>query len=274
MKLIEDHPKNPLVAKYVDRYQFFDIKDRGFFKTVPNGKIELYIVGSGSFHSWDEESSSFSASQSCGFIPATSKVSLYEIPDHLLCINIKFNLQVLGLPFFENFLNSWSDHSVMDFIPKKGIEEIRSLIKPDLINLPVSNIDQILADAFDEDGLNHEIVRLVELMEGFIHEDFRVALLAEGMNMSSKTLERLTKKHLNLSPKNLWKIIRFEQATSHIKKSQTHKLIESLAYGYYDQTHFIKECKKVTGYSPKEFFSKLKLSTNDLIFDDEKLNQK
>ena len=135
-------------------------------------------------------------------------------------------------------------------------------------------MDQILANALKENDLNSEIVKLTELMEAHIHEDFRVNLLAEEMNMSSKTLERLTKKHFNLSPKNLWKVIRFEHTTSHIKRSETQKLIDSLSYGYYDQSHFIKECKKVTGYTPKEFFSKLKLSTNDLIFDDEKLNQK
>ena len=101
MILIEDHPCNPLVAKYIDRYQYFYIKEKGFFKTIPNGKIELYIVQSGAFEVWDDASHTFTPNQPCGFIPATSRVSLYEIPDHLICINIKFNLQILSLPLFE-----------------------------------------------------------------------------------------------------------------------------------------------------------------------------
>jgi AraC-like DNA-binding protein len=267
--LIEDHPINPLVAKYVDRYQFFHIKDKGYFKTIPNGKIELYIVSAGAFRLWDEESEVFNTSQSFGFIPATSKVSLYEIPDHLICLNIKFNLNVLGLPFFEDFLMDWQSHSVADFIPPKEIQQLKSLITSGLKNLPINIIDRILNDPLEESNVNHEVVQLIELMEEYIHSDFRVTSLADRMNKSPKTLERLTKRKFNLTPKNLWQLIRFEQATSHIKRSNTSRLIESLAYGYYDQSHFIKECKKITGYSPKEFFSKLKLSTNDLIFENE-----
>ncbi|GAB4241917.1 MAG: hypothetical protein Tsb0034_19270 [Ekhidna sp.] len=270
MILIEDHPTDPLVAKYIDRYQYFFFKEDGFFKTIPNGKIELYIVQSGSFEVWDDSSNTFKANKPCGFIPATSSVSLYRIPNHLLCYNIKFNLQVLGLPYFEGFLKNWSNRVVTDLIPKGGIEGIRSLITPRLTDIPVGKMDQILASALHESDLNSEIVKLIGLIESYIHEDFRVNALAEEMNMSSKTLERLTKKHFNLSPKNLWKVIRFEQTTSHIKRSESQKLIDSLSYGFYDQSHFIKECKKVTGYSPKEFFSKLKLPTNDLIFEIEK----
>ena len=269
MILIEDHPSDPLVAKYIDRYQYFFIKEEGFFKTIPNGKIELYIVQSGSFEVWDDVSNTFKRNKSSGFIPATSSVSLYSVPNHLLCINIKFNLLILGLPYFEGFLKNWSDRAVTDFIPKKGIEEIRSLITPELTHMPVEKMDQILASALQDSDLNSEIVKLIELIESYIHKDFRVNSLAEEMNMSSKTLERLTKKHFNLSPKNLWKVIRFEHTTSHIKRSETQKLIDSLSYGYYDQSHFIKECKKITGYPPKEFFSKLKLSTNDIIFEND-----
>ncbi|WP_420577825.1 helix-turn-helix domain-containing protein [Ekhidna sp.] len=274
MILIEDHPSDPLVAKYIDRYQYFFIKEKGFFKTIPNGKIELCIVHSGSFEVWDDISNIFKPNKPSGFIPATSSVSLYRVPSHLLCINIKFNLQVLGLPYFEGFLKNWSNRAVTDFIPKQGIEEIRSLIKPELNDIPVKKMDQIFATALKENDLNNEIVKLTELMVVYIHEDFIVNSLAEEMNMSSKTLERLTKKHFNLSPKNLWKVIRFEHTTSHIKRSDTQKLIDSLSYGYYDQSHFVKECKKVTGYSPKEFFSKLKLSTNDIIFENDNLTDK
>ena len=65
----------------------------------------------------------------------------------------------------------------------------------------------------------------------------------------------------------LCKIFRFEKTTAYLQKNESAKLIEALDFGYYDQSHFIKTCKKITGISPRKLFERMKLPTKDLIVD-------
>ena len=108
--------------------------------------------------------------------------------------------------------------------------------------------------------------KVIQLIEGQLTDQLRVVDLADKMNMSPKTMERWIKKQFNLSPKELLQVMRFEHVSSELKNQPNSKLIDSIEYGYYDQSHFIKECRKITGYSPKDFFSRMKLPTNDIIF--------
>lgn len=264
MILIEKYPIDALVSKFVDRYQLYHFKEKGFFKSVPNGKIEFYIVSEGGFEQWTEKA--FETCNDYGLMPATNQLGFYQIKDHLRCLNIKLNLSILSLPAFEDYLTKWNVKTALDFVSVGIVESLKDCISKDSYEIPVEKIDTILHDLVSHKA-NEEILRLIETMESSSYEDFKVTTLADQLNMSSKTLERLVKKYFNLTPKELWKVIRFENATSHLKKSENQKLIEALSFGYYDQSHFIKECKKITGYSPKEFFSKLKLPTNDLIFE-------
>jgi len=50
-----------------------------------------------------------------------------------------------------------------------------------------------------------------------------------------------------------------------MKTTPSEMFVEALAFGYYDQSHFIRECKRIAGVSPKELFSNMRLSTPDLM---------
>ena len=115
--------------------------------------------------------------------------------------------------------------------------------------------------------MDKKVDLIVELMQDPTNSSFRVVDLANYMNMSQKSMERWIQKQFNLSPKKLLQVIRFEHVSRKLKNHPNRKLIDSIEYGYYDQSHFIKECQKITGYAPKDFFSKMKLSANDVIFE-------
>ena len=94
--------------------------------------------------------------------------------------------------------------------------------------------------------------------------DFSIKFLADKMHVSAKTLERLTKRYFNFTPKALWNLIRFELTTAHLRQTRSTKFIDALSFGYCDHSHFIKECRRITGLAPGEFFSAMQLPTNDL----------
>lgn len=267
MILIEEVPVAPAVTKYVDRYQLFITKEPIFFKTIPNGKIECYFVKQGEFSRWDSETESFILSNTSGILPATNKATFYHIPANIICLNIKFKLTILSLSLFKGILTNWQDFKLTELISKVEQKNILSDITEENPTIPVYRLDGIIKNCLDHYFIDLKIDKVIQLMEDQMINQLRVVDLADKMNMSPKSMERWIKKQFNLSPKELLQVLRFEYASHELKNQPNSKLIDSIAYGYYDQSHFIKECRKITGYSPKDFFSKMKLSTNDIVFE-------
>ena len=175
--------------------------------------------------------------------------------------------KILSLSLFEGLLTQWQTRTIDELISDTNRQQIINAVDINKPSFDPKLIDSVLNNSLSKASSNLKILKLLEFIEGQLNSEFKVVKLADHMNMSSKTLERFTKNKFRLSPKELWNVVRFESTTSHLKKSDANKLIEALSFGYYDQSHFSKECKRITGYSPKSFFSKLKLSTNDIIFE-------
>ncbi len=70
-----------------------------------------------------------------------------------------------------------------------------------------------------------------------------------------KLLERRFAKHLGLLPKHFMNIVKFNYSTK-IKSANPHLPLTSVAYhaGYSDQSHFIRNFKKLSGQTPKEYY--------------------
>lgn len=75
-----------------------------------------------------------------------------------------------------------------------------------------------------------------------------------GTGVGYKTLERRFQRVLGLSPTELARIHRFNNAV-HAMYSGRHASLTSVCHacGYYDQSHFIREFKQLTGFAPREF---------------------
>lgn len=267
MMLIEKEPNAKTVAKYVDRYQVFMIDEPAFLKTIPNGKIDCYLVKKGSFSRWDEETGTFVSNSLSGVLPATNSTSYYHIPNSLLCLNIKLKLNVLSLSIFNEYSTNRDNFEVANLISEAEQKSILSKIDEDNPDIAVDDLDNIIESALQQSSIDERMDRVIELIEHRITSKFKVAELASALHMTEKSMSRWIKKQFNMTPKELWQIIRFENVSHTLKAEPDRNHADSLEFGYYDQSHFIKECRKITGYSPKAFFSKMKLSTNDVIFE-------
>ena len=90
-----------------------------------------------------------------------------------------------------------------------------------------------------------------------------ISELSEQTNINRRQLERKFSSAIGLSPKQLSKTIRL-QATLKLLLTGNFTSLSALAYEgeYYDQAHFIKDFKELTGQTPKEFFGrKLKMTS-------------
>ena len=86
-------------------------------------------------------------------------------------------------------------------------------------------------------------------IDGFTSSD-----LAYGLGLSPRSLERHFASLVGTTPKHYMQLIRFRQTTEILMKGQYSDLTElGLRQGYYDQSHFIREFKAYSGYTPGEF---------------------
>jgi len=80
--------------------------------------------------------------------------------------------------------------------------------------------------------------------------------LSKKLSVFPKSLERKFSIIVGKTPKQYAKIVRFNNAMESLKKQGAENLAAA-AYelGYYDQSHFIKEFKTISGYTPSEFIA-------------------
>jgi AraC-like DNA-binding protein len=92
--------------------------------------------------------------------------------------------------------------------------------------------------------------------------------LSKQTGINRRQLERKFSGAIGLSPKQLSKTIRL-QATLKMLLNKNFTSLTALAYEneYYDQAHFIKDFKELTGFTPKEFYGNSLKMTSFFISD-------
>jgi len=84
--------------------------------------------------------------------------------------------------------------------------------------------------------------------------DVKITDLARQHDLSTRQFERKFKEFAGLNPKLYSRVVRFQAATQQ-KLTGVRDLTEiAYACGYYDQSHFIKDFRQFSGYTPKEYF--------------------
>ncbi len=86
------------------------------------------------------------------------------------------------------------------------------------------------------------------------HGMIRIHELAAQTGYSKRYLDMLFKEHVGLSPKSLASILRFQNIYQPWAQENAAALLNDDLYAYYyDQSHFIKEFKRFTGYAPQKY---------------------
>jgi AraC-like DNA-binding protein len=85
-------------------------------------------------------------------------------------------------------------------------------------------------------------------------ELLRVEQLVERTGMSSRSLQRLFREYVGVSPKWLLRRVRLHEAAERISDDpDVDWAMLALDLGYFDQAHFIKDFKAVVGRAPAEY---------------------
>lgn len=102
----------------------------------------------------------------------------------------------------------------------------------------------------------HNLKRLETTMRLIHSGQGDIARLADAACLSTKQFNRIFSEYIGASPKEFSRTIRFQRAL-HILETRPQTSLTSLAYesGFFDQSHMIKEFKRLSGYTPSEYLS-------------------
>jgi AraC-like DNA-binding protein len=105
-----------------------------------------------------------------------------------------------------------------------------------------------VVDARAEDFLVTESLRLI----GKDIRSIRVPHLLKRLNVSERQLERRFIRAIGVSPHQYIRILRFREAMRLMKANQFERLSDvAYDFNYVDQSHFIKDVRAFSGYTPK-----------------------
>jgi AraC-like DNA-binding protein len=167
-----------------------------------------------------------------------AKTIMFAVSFKLPAVEYIFHHTISGLVNYAEYLPAgfWDFNSsdLQDFslFCQKAFQKIRSLLPKEI------------------DSRKHELFDLIYAANGAI----TVKKLAEKVYWSSRQINRYFNRQFGLSLKVYCSILRFRASFQHIKEG---KLFPQQNFS--DQSHFIKEVKKLSGVSPKE----LKRNQND-----------
>ncbi|MNJ98962.1 Helix-turn-helix domain protein [compost metagenome] len=197
---------------------------------IPNGRIDLsfYKTSDGQFHI-----SLLGLETKPKLTPGQSISAFFAINFNPLAVEYILGHSVAdildkgkSLPndFWDFRIDSLND---FDAFCEKATQKIQSLLPKDI------------------DERKRKLFALVFETNG----EIAVKELSERVAWSSRQINQYFNQQFGISLKAYCNILRFQASLSHIKEG---KLFPQL--NYYDQSHFIKEIKKLSGASPKELF--------------------
>lgn len=200
----------------------------------------------------------------------TEDFCLHALPD--ACVNILFNqadtriagvtalrttyevlnlgkeFHYVGIQFFPGVWQGRQDETTDTFVGTPYLGNLPLIEKSNLMSgLEFPDKQSVLSDLVHE-LIDNELVSVnavtAEILSS-IDSIQTVADMAEFTQMSPRQLQRILKQSTGFSPHDFLKVLRLQQSF------KQHYLDT-----YTDQSHFIRSFKKITGYTPAQYFRK------------------
>lgn len=174
-------------------------------------------------------------------------------------ITIVFN--TLGINhFLEKPLNSYEKEN-HQFIPFSDyVEKMEAILKIESNDKAIEQLEEYLLSKLQPKSFYKIGKVITDVIE---NTEMPLKGIAEKHNISHKTLISYFNKHICKKPSDVRKIIRFRKS---LENSENKSLTElSYLSNYFDQAHMIKDFKKLTNHTPKDFFNTISKINNGNI---------
>jgi AraC-like DNA-binding protein len=235
---------------------------------APNGCSKLTFAYGNCFTSITNGETYARPAQNLHFVGIRdSSIILQSSGRWIGCIGVEFRphgaFPIFGIPMDEtaNLVGNadivggrWARHVQEELNELRNADERVRLIQRELIHLLRKT--QGTAWLRRQQAGNMLVAHCVEALE-LAHGRVSVRELEQRTGYSRRYLDLLFKQHVGLPPKVLAAILRFRKFYRGWAEGRAFDLVKDELYEhYYDQSHFTKEFKRMTGRTPHEFFQK------------------
>ena len=249
---------NPALRNYIHSFSYCEIdRQEDFLCTgwiVPDGYPEIYLFdGEGINISTEQEQINFTQPFACGLY---EKKVRYLPSGRFRYWSIK--LQPWASSFF--YQDNISETTGVYF----DLKALGVGVSIEKLNNVWLYKDKIEAKTFLEkvfhkkiDGMNsaQEMVCEAAKQTFSFAGNIQIQQLCKDLNISRQYLERKYKQFIGLSPKSFARVVRVRQIANFVTKNPKTNFTQiAYTFNYADQSHFIRDFKKVIGTSPKQFF--------------------
>lgn len=169
--------------------------------------------------------------------------------------------------FFEKKVPLFTEHIIEDKILYKLLWNLFNsvYIKSSYMNIETNLIETLsyivknyTSDKKNANNFPVQKEKIINTLE-YIHDNIEYTIsldnLAKNVNLSKYHFLRIFKEHIGLTPHQYIIMNRVNKAKELIIKGESLSMA-SLYTGFNDQSHFIKNFRKIYGYSPKELQKK------------------
>ncbi|MEL7270226.1 MAG: AraC family transcriptional regulator [Bacteroidota bacterium] len=249
------HTENAFLSEHVDLvYRLQNTQNTPqYYKTVTNGIIGLGIILKGSAF--------IDVNGQWELIPRFSIFGMGEKPYH---IKLSADYEEISIGFkpyaFNFFVNTQQRYFTKGRItdasllyPGHTLEELAEALSkskndPDIL----SALDGFFQKQFNRNRSDHRVRAATQWI--YENDIIRVQDIAQKLDISSVTLRNLFDEHVGVTPKELIKITRTHNVLKQCAFFKENLTELGYEFGYFDQSHFIKEFKSVMGITPKAYF--------------------
>ncbi len=254
--IIQNFPDNELKS-YIDEIWYVDLDTQNLNDIVmPTGQVHLVF-------NLGDKYTIFIDNQEIQ-VPDFALFSQY---DKAIKIKYKGHIQQLGIAFkpfaflmFFGIEFSLNDKFIIDCKTIENNELMKNLIKEvlNIKNFEQKEFFKNIENLFIRNINNNVEINFIEDMINYIENnngEITVKELAIKFNSSISKIERIFKKSFNITPKAYFNIIKFRKSM---------EFSDPLSF-YYDQSHFIKFCKKYTMKTPENLINADELSLKYML---------
>lgn len=201
-------------------------------------------------------------------IVEANKVELLGVVTKAFSATLRGNDFVIGLKFrpagFYSFIQQplwqWTNKRVplTELFPQAGDLGLPTLAKQRQAVQIATTLQRFLEavphHAHDEAVLAANIVDSLAAQR----EITSVEAASRAFALSERTLQRLCRTYIGVTPKWLIRRFRLKEAAAYIESGDSHPWSEfAIQLGYFDQSHFIRDFKAMVGCSPKSYLQSL-----------------
>ncbi|MCB9300398.1 MAG: helix-turn-helix transcriptional regulator [Lewinellaceae bacterium] len=226
------------------------------FKVVPRGLVEL-VIHLSDFHCDLIVDDKWEASPDFTLIGLWTEAYEVRFRKKVEALGIRFKpdgfFALFGIPAAEFTHRSTDMQDVLGIAFQDYCGRLR---ETDSLPAKIKCTEDFLQAMLRKNGRGHSYLHSAAELIRTKGGEIKVDELSQKAFISSRQLEREFKNIIGLSPKAYIRIARLRQAQQLIGKPEFANLAQ-LSYhcGYYDQSHFIRDFKQLTGVAPKSFMA-------------------